>query len=91
VLQDGHIGRGYGHPTAAGDDAARALTGAGLALDATYTAKAGAALLDSLRRQPAGPVLFWHTLSASAPLPALPGVDALPPAFRRYVARGGTR
>lgn len=88
ALGGAHIGRGYGHATPQGEAATRLLAAAGLTLDATYTAKAAAALLEALRAEPAGPTLFWHTLSARAPLPAaaLPGVEALPAPFQRYLS-----
>jgi len=62
------LGRGYGHPTAAGE-AARALAAAhGLELDPTYGAKAFAALtslpLRGFRR-----VVFWHTFALPARIP----------------------
>jgi D-cysteine desulfhydrase len=58
----GYLGRGYGAPTAAGRAAA---AWSPLPLDLTYTAKAMAACLDHCRAGARGPVLFWHTLSAS--------------------------
>ena len=62
------LGRGYGHATTAGFHAARAFAAVeNLTLDTTYSAKAGAALLDIVRRNPE-PLLFWATKS-SAPLP----------------------
>jgi D-cysteine desulfhydrase len=86
-LRGEFIGEGYGQPTPQGEDAALRLADAGLALDPTYTAKAAAALLAALLAEREAPVLFWHTLSARAPLPAdrLPGADALPAVVRRYV------
>jgi 1-aminocyclopropane-1-carboxylate deaminase/D-cysteine desulfhydrase-like pyridoxal-dependent ACC family enzyme len=52
-------GPGFGIASEAGRAAARlALETEGLLLDATYTAKSFAALLDDL---PGGPVVFWHT------------------------------
>jgi 1-aminocyclopropane-1-carboxylate deaminase/D-cysteine desulfhydrase-like pyridoxal-dependent ACC family enzyme len=57
----GQIGRGYGHPTPAGESAAGLLAGSGLRLEATYSAKAAAAFLADERP---GVRLFWHTYSA---------------------------
>jgi D-cysteine desulfhydrase len=58
------LGRGYGHPTPAGDRATGLLAEREMVeLEPVYTAKAMAALLD-LNRQGAfgpGPVLYWHT------------------------------
>jgi 1-aminocyclopropane-1-carboxylate deaminase/D-cysteine desulfhydrase-like pyridoxal-dependent ACC family enzyme len=91
-LRHDHIGSGYGQETEAGRDAADAFASAGLRLDATYTAKAAAALLS----EPLGdaPPLFWHTLSAVEPRELLPDASAaglpthaagLPPAFAAYL------
>jgi len=44
------FGPGYGHPTRAGDEAARVASDMGLELEPTYTAKAFAAALDQLGR-----------------------------------------
>ena len=66
------IGRGYGHPTAEGDDAIADARVAGLTLDATYTAKGFAAALAHVREGKSDHVLFWHTLS-TAPLAQLLG------------------
>lgn len=64
------IGRGYGHPTEAGEAATEVARQAGLTLDMTYTSKAFAcALAHAEGRQP-GEVLYWHTLS-TAPLERL--------------------
>jgi 1-aminocyclopropane-1-carboxylate deaminase/D-cysteine desulfhydrase-like pyridoxal-dependent ACC family enzyme len=65
VLHD-QIGEGYGHPTdRAGEAEALAREHAGLTLDPTYTAKAMAGLIADIRRRPpAGPILFWSTLSS---------------------------
>lgn len=68
------IGRGYGHPTPEGKAAMDEAAASGLALDATYTAKAFAAALAYAREHPAEKVLFWHTLSTAPPLP----VDDVP-------------
>jgi len=57
------VGRGYGHATPEGEAAMRVARVHGIALDATYTAKAFACALGT-----AGDVVFWNTLSA-APLP----------------------
>jgi D-cysteine desulfhydrase len=56
------LGRGYGHPTAAGEAARRDAGRVGLVLDSTYSAKAFAALPEiaalGFRR-----VVFWHTFA----------------------------
>ena len=85
TLKHEHIGRGYGIATDEGEAAQRALQDLGIHLDATYTAKAAAALL-AQSAQAKGPVLYWHTLSAAEPpLPAHSSIDILPPQFRAYV------
>ncbi|HET9438947.1 MAG TPA: pyridoxal-phosphate dependent enzyme [Longimicrobiales bacterium] len=79
------MGSGYGVATAAGDAAAHTLSATGIHLDTTYTAKAAAALLQHVKAA-AGPVLFWHTLSAAEPpLPAHVRVDNLPTPFQTYL------
>lgn len=65
------LGRGYGHATDSGREAIRrfALV-AGLDLDTTYSAKAGAAVLHAVRERRSGPFVYWATKS-TAPLPAV--------------------
>ena len=84
-LRHEYIGRGYGISTEAADVAASVLRGIGIHVDATYTAKAAAALLAEVKRAH-GNVLFWHTLSASEPpLPRDMSIDNLPAPFRSYL------
>ncbi|HVJ22018.1 MAG TPA: pyridoxal-phosphate dependent enzyme [Polyangiaceae bacterium] len=85
-------GAGYGHATAAGDAATLEAKNVGLELDPTYTAKTFAAVLEHVRRAPAGSVplrlLYWHTLSAVPLVPLLqgaPDVDELPPRVKRLL------
>lgn len=88
LLQD-QIGRGYGHETDAGREAADRFMRAGVPLDPTYTAKSAAALVAALRAAPDdGPHLFWHTLSAADPVRVDPDADpaALPEPARRLLA-----
>jgi D-cysteine desulfhydrase len=65
VVHEGHIGAGYGVPTAAGDAAiVRAARAQGLFLDPTYTGKALAgliALAQEGRYAERGPLVFLHT------------------------------
>jgi 1-aminocyclopropane-1-carboxylate deaminase/D-cysteine desulfhydrase-like pyridoxal-dependent ACC family enzyme len=84
-LRHDQIGTGYGHATDAGDAAQDAFSELGLHLDPTYTAKAAAGLLAD---PSPGLPLFWHTLSAVAPLDLLADVRAadLPPALAAYLA-----
>ena len=67
-LETDWLGRGYGHPTAAGAEAISAFAEDGVVLEPVYTAKAAAALLELNRRGAfgAGPVLYWHTYRAPA-------------------------
>lgn len=56
------LGRGYGHPTAAGDRAMATAARHGLTLDPTYTAKAFGAL-PPLARRGYRRIVFWHTFA----------------------------
>lgn len=56
------MGRGYGHPTVAGDEAGRQAHRHGLSLDPTYGAKTFAALAE-LRARGFRRVVFWHTFA----------------------------
>lgn len=70
------LGRGYGHPTPAGEAASRAAFPV-IELDPTYTAKAFAGALDRARIDT---VLYWHTLSSAPLSPLLAGApEDLPP------------
>ena len=74
-LEPGYLGRGYGHETEKGTLATGAAASEGLALDATYTAKAFAAALDLARTGRFANILYWHTLPGGSrpdPMPALP-------------------
>jgi 1-aminocyclopropane-1-carboxylate deaminase/D-cysteine desulfhydrase-like pyridoxal-dependent ACC family enzyme len=82
-LTGDHLGPGYGHPTDQEGDAATVwFAERGIQLDPTYTAKTAAALRDLLDSRPHGNVLYWHTLSATAPPSDPRQVDGhrLPPA-----------
>jgi len=87
TIRHGFLGEGYGHETPAGREAAELFRDAGLILDPTYTAKAAAGLISSIREQRGGVHLFWHTLSAHEPVDVLEGVnaEALPEPFRRLL------
>jgi D-cysteine desulfhydrase len=67
TLNGAYLGAGYGHPTDAGSRAAEWFAERGVALDPTYTAKTGAAVLDGLDSDPRSVHLYWHTLSATEP------------------------
>ncbi|MEI8254276.1 MAG: pyridoxal-phosphate dependent enzyme [Deltaproteobacteria bacterium] len=89
VIDHGHVGKGYGHPT---DEARRALelfAEDGIALDLTYTAKAAAGLLAIAREGPARATnLFWHTLSSAPMAPLLEGApDGVPGALDALMLR----
>ena len=56
------LGRGYGHPTSAGESARRLAGEHGLVLDSTYGAKAFAVLPECARRG-FRRVVFWHTFA----------------------------
>ncbi|CAN5888296.1 pyridoxal-phosphate dependent enzyme [soil metagenome] len=84
-LRHDQFGDGYGRATEQGARAADLFGAAGLSLDGTYTAKAAAGLLAD---QTEGLPLFWHTLSAVAPLDLLEDGRnaALPQPFADYLA-----
>jgi 1-aminocyclopropane-1-carboxylate deaminase/D-cysteine desulfhydrase-like pyridoxal-dependent ACC family enzyme len=92
VVDQGYLGTGYGHATAAGERALAMGAGAGLTLDLTYTAKTFAATLDRVTAGGDANVLYWHTLS-SAPmdrwLEGAPSETALAPELRRLLLSGG--
>ena len=64
-IDDNEVGRGYGIPTEAADEATDLLARSeGILLDPVYTAKAMAGMIRWLRegRSPAGDrIVFWHT------------------------------
>jgi 1-aminocyclopropane-1-carboxylate deaminase/D-cysteine desulfhydrase-like pyridoxal-dependent ACC family enzyme len=62
VLDDEQLGPGYGHPTAAADEATALLARTeGVFVDPIYTAKALAGLVARVRDgRLRGPVVFWH-------------------------------
>ena len=80
------IGAGYGRVTPAAATAAERFESFGLDLDETYTGKAAAALLAALDGAAGRTRLYWHTLSAAAPLHLLQ-MDSppLPASFQRYL------
>lgn len=89
VIDHGHVGRGYGHPT---DEARRALdlfAEDGITLDLTYTAKAAAGLMAIAKEGAAGAnYLFWHTLSSAPMAPLLGGAgNGLPAALDALMIR----
>ncbi len=88
VFREGFFGDGYAKPTPAGDRAIEvARDELGLSLEATYTGKAMAAMLQDLDHGDATNVLFWNTynsrpLQAGTSMPA--DVSSLPESFLRY-------
>jgi D-cysteine desulfhydrase len=62
------IGKGYGHPTAAGERARVEAGAHGLALDPAYGAKAFATLR-ALGARGFRRVVFWHTFASPPPAP----------------------
>jgi 1-aminocyclopropane-1-carboxylate deaminase/D-cysteine desulfhydrase-like pyridoxal-dependent ACC family enzyme len=77
-----YVGRGYGHPTRAGQLAIVSAQEAGLVVDPTYTAKALACAIDRAKEKPEEIVLYWHTLS-TAPLEPLAGAEEIPPRLEK--------
>jgi D-cysteine desulfhydrase len=88
-FRTGFLGDGYAKSNAATDTAiAVARDELGISLEATYTGKAMAALLQDLESQPSGGnIMFWNTYN-SRPLPVgterPANSDRLPDAFQRY-------
>lgn len=80
------MGRGYGWPTVASQQARMMLQGDGIAADDVYTGKAWAALLaDARRSRPQGGAwLFWNTVRG--PLPVAGARDLQPQALARHPA-----
>ncbi|MGH8437145.1 MAG: 1-aminocyclopropane-1-carboxylate deaminase/D-cysteine desulfhydrase [Pseudomonas sp.] len=87
TLTHDQVGAGYGQATAEAEQAQVRFAQAGIKLDITYTAKAAASFLSLPDGRQHTRLLFWHTLSASMPVVALPAPDALPAAFREYLSR----
>jgi 1-aminocyclopropane-1-carboxylate deaminase/D-cysteine desulfhydrase-like pyridoxal-dependent ACC family enzyme len=80
VIDAGHLGGGYGVPTADGERASSLAAEDGLVLDPTYMAKAFAALLDAVRDDAhRGPLLFLSTLSSAPMGPLLEEAPATHP------------
>ena len=83
-----YYGPGYGHPTETAREAISLMQDAeGIPLEVTYSGKAFAALLESVRtRSIEGPVLFWNTfnsvdLSSTA---SATRIEVLPKQFHRF-------
>jgi D-cysteine desulfhydrase len=65
TIDNAWIGKGYGHPTAAGELAIAEAASFGLTLEPTYTGKAFACALARLRAtRRSQRILFWSTFSA---------------------------
>jgi 1-aminocyclopropane-1-carboxylate deaminase/D-cysteine desulfhydrase-like pyridoxal-dependent ACC family enzyme len=80
-----YLGAGYSEPTVWGERATGVAASVGVTLDATYTAKTFAAVLDVIASRCARHVLYVHTLSAAPMAPLLaqaPEEEELPPALR---------
>ena len=92
-VRDEQLGGGYGVATRAGDEATRAFAEDGIALDATYTAKAAAGLLAMARERRGARLLYWHTLSSAPMGPLLvEAPEGVPPGLEGLVmSRAGGR
>jgi len=66
IVRNG-LGRGYGHPSPAGERARALAAEHGLALDPTYSAKAFA-IVPALAARGYRRVVFWHTFGAPGPI-----------------------
>jgi 1-aminocyclopropane-1-carboxylate deaminase/D-cysteine desulfhydrase-like pyridoxal-dependent ACC family enzyme len=65
VVDADSVGRGYGHPTPAGEEAIALGASLGIKLDPTYTAKTFASALARAKSNDAERTLFWNTLSSA--------------------------
>jgi len=83
-IEGRYLGAGYGQPTSAGERARRIAADHGLRLDATYTAKAFAAIIDGAATLGRGTVLFWNTHSAVDPPAGSHRAADLPSELRGY-------
>ena len=83
----GHLGGGYGHPTAEGTEAAAWAAGSGLTLEPTYTAKSCAAMLADLQQRDRDEVvLFVQTVNGHPMGPLLAATsDDLPLTVERLL------
>jgi 1-aminocyclopropane-1-carboxylate deaminase/D-cysteine desulfhydrase-like pyridoxal-dependent ACC family enzyme len=81
------LGPGYGHATREGEEAIAVFRRAlGPNLETTYSAKAAAGFLRSVRERDDGPVVFWATCS-SVPAPAKELPADAPRGLARWVER----
>jgi D-cysteine desulfhydrase len=86
VVEDRFLGRGYAQPTIAGAEAIRFGAAHDLALEATYTAKAFAALRAAAKADLRGKrVLFWQSHAGTHLDVSDVDPTALPTAFRGWV------
>jgi D-cysteine desulfhydrase len=89
-VDGGFLGPGYGLPSPGGKEAEALWRRLGLpALDGTYSAKAAARVVATLRAREPGPILFWSTKS-SVPLKTherLPDDRSIPPRMRAWLLR----
>jgi L-cysteate sulfo-lyase len=90
TIVEGFVGGGYGAPTEEAGQALRLVESSeGIELEATYTGKCMAALLQMCGREPYRNqnLLFWNTYSSIDPaigLAELPPFTELPAAFHRF-------
>jgi D-cysteine desulfhydrase len=87
----GYLGDGYGVPTKAATTVTRQLKESdSITLDAAYTAKTFAAVMDYCQREGkmAGPVLYWHTYNSVDLANLANSVDSrqLPPSLKKLLA-----
>jgi 1-aminocyclopropane-1-carboxylate deaminase/D-cysteine desulfhydrase-like pyridoxal-dependent ACC family enzyme len=76
AFEHGFAGPGYGHPTPEAEGALESARGSAVPLEPTYTAKALAAFLAAVRRDPGGRArMFLDTYSSIDKLRAVPDVE----------------
>ncbi len=88
-IEDSLLGRGYAWPTTWGRRAIDVGRKHGLALEATYTAKAFAGALRLVEHVAVRRVLYWHTLSSAPMQPLLEGARNLPEELRSLLLETG--
>ena len=84
-VERGFVGRGYGHPTAAGTAAMKRVP---VEAEPVYTGKALAALMGTADRWRGKKVLYWHTQHGELPEPDPNWREKLPSGLRHALTVG---
>lgn len=67
LIDRSQLGKGYGYPTPAAENAVETFRRMGVVIETVYTGKAAAAMLNDLANGLKGNVLFWNTRRAELP------------------------